>query len=288
MCADLKDIALVIDGEDPLADAVQAGVALRLAHHYGARICVFEQSPTLDFEHLSWGADDPSADGYACVEVSGLVEQQRGRRFGERPALSELLREARDEGDWHKQSAAKDLLEHLRCVDLVVAGSPPGLGKSTTLEVADIVMQAGRPVLIVPRKFAQRHYTNRKIGFHALVAWNASAPAARAIHDALPFLQKAEEITLLFVNQHRSKIAAHRLVSAMAAHLKRHGVNVRPEVSIATGHHVSRIISERLAELDVDLLVMGAFSRSRLSETWLGGTSEELFRDAAVPILTSH
>ena len=50
----------------------------------------------------------------------------------------------------------------------------------------------------------------------------------------------------------------------------------------------SKVILERLGELDINLLVMGAYSRSRLAESWFGGVSEELLHAAQIAILTSH
>jgi nucleotide-binding universal stress UspA family protein len=121
-----------------------------------------------------------------------------------------------------------------------------------------------------------------------LIAWNASAPASRAVHDAMPFLRRAEETTLLYVDDAHDRARARHLVSAIVDHLARHQVEVRAHVMTAADASPAHAILDRIDELGVNLLVMGAFSRSRLREIWFGGASEELLHQVGVPILTCH
>lgn len=287
MCDELKDVGVIIDGDDPLADAVQAGVALRLSHHCGADVRVFEQGGADRLVQLGW-VDDLELPSYAGVEICGIRDQPVSDRHALRSPLSELLHEARQDGHWTKRAETRDLLEALRCTDLIIAGSPLTSEPAGRPDAEDIVERAGRPVLIVPRKFAQRRSSELKIGYRVLIAWNASAPSSRAVHDALPFLRRAEEVTLLYVNEGHDRTKARHVVSAIADHLRRHEVKVQPEVMSAMEKKPSRVILDRLSELDINLLVMGAFSRSRLSETWFGGASEDLLHEVGVPILTGH
>lgn len=287
MSGEVKDVGVIIDGEDPLADAVQAGVALRLSHHHGAGVRVFEQGGADRLGQLAW-VDDLQLPSYAGVEICGIRGQLASDRHALRSPLSELLHEARQEGHWTKRADTRELLEALRCTDLIIAGSPLTLEPAGRPDTEDIVARAGRPVLIVPHKFAQRRSTELKIGYRVLIAWNASAPSSRAVHDALPFLRRAEEITLLYVDEAHNRTTARHIVDAITAHLARHEVKVRPEVMSARDASPSRVILDRVGELDINLLVMGAFSRSRLSETWFGGASEDLLHEVGVPILTGH
>lgn len=287
MSDEMKDIAVIIDGEDPLADSVSAGIALRLAHHHGAVITVFEQSASQSFEHLLWPAD-PNDAPYASVEVCGVSDPRSSEQAPWRTPMSQLLREAHADGRWFKSSDSGTLMERLRCADLVIAGSPLAIEGHASHDPLDVIMHAGRPVLVVPRHFAERRNAQRSFGHRALIAWNASAPSARAIHDALPFLRRAEEVTLLFVNERRSKTGAQHLVAALARHLERHGVTVRPDVSPVGDGGAAQSIRDHLAELDIDLLVMGAFSRSRLAEAWFGSVSIDLLQTVTIPVLTSH
>ncbi|WP_373852168.1 universal stress protein [Bradyrhizobium sp.] len=283
----LKDVAVIIDGEDPLVDAVQAGVALRLAHHHGAHVKVFEQGGADRLGQLAW-IDDLELPPYAGVEICGISHEPPMGRHGLRSPLSELLHEARQSGHWGKRAETNELLQALRCTDLVVAGSPLTSEVGAKPDPEDIVTRVGRPVLIIPRKFAQRRSTERRIGHRVLIAWDASAPSARAVHDAMPFLRQAEEITLLYVDRGHDRTKGRHIIGPIADHLASHDVKVQSEIMPAGEAGASKVILERLGELDINLLVMGAYSRSRLAESWFGGVSEELLHAAQIAILTSH
>ncbi|CAM5281669.1 hypothetical protein ATER59S_00409 [Aquamicrobium terrae] len=287
MADELKDISVVLNGDDPLTDSVVAGTALRLAHHFGAMLAGFEQANT-ELDSPSWRDDDDDGP-YAAVDFCGLSKPRESERYLRSSAMAELRREARHSGSgWHKGVRLHDLVPTIRCSDLVVVGSPLSQGRWLEPDPADIVLTAGRPVLLVPRKFAQLRPSQRKIGHRALIAWNASAPSARAIHDALPLLRLAEEVTLLFISHDKDTQPAQKLLAMIAAHLNRHGLHVRPELIPSDGTTAAQTILDRLSALDINLLVMGAFSRSKLSETWFGGASEDLFHEVGIPILTAH
>jgi len=286
MSGELKDIAIILNGDDPLTDSVVAGTTLRLAHHHGATLTGFEFADA-EVDGPSWRDDDDDGP-YAAVDFCGLSKPRESERYLRSSAMAELRREARDRGGgWHRGARLNDLVRDIRCTDLVVVGSPLSEGHWRDPDPADIVLTAGRPMLLVPRKFAQRRPSQRLVGHRVLIAWNASAPSARAVHDALPFLRQAEEVTLLFVNQKDNEPAQH-LLRMIASHLNRHGVHVRTEVTSSGDSTLTQTILTRMAELDINLLVMGAFSRSKLSETWFGGASEELFHQVGIPILTAH
>jgi nucleotide-binding universal stress UspA family protein len=233
--------------------------------------------------------EDTEVDPYAGVEISGVHDAPpRLGRHGSRPPMESLLHETQSSGRWITGLSPNDLLTQVRCMDLVIVSSPAVVDDDTGTETDDIVARAGRPVLILPRKFAQRRLRERRIGHRIVIAWNASAESARAVHDAPPFLKCAEEVTLLFVYERHDHPGAQQLVSALAGHLQRHGVNARPEAIPVTDAWPARIILDRLNELDANLLVMGAFSRSSMREAWFGGVSADLLHAVTVPVLTSH
>jgi nucleotide-binding universal stress UspA family protein len=284
MAGEFRDVAVIIDGADPLTDAVGAGVALRLSHHHGACLTVFEQKDIGLSERLAWSADIDEMP-YAGVEICGLPDSRpHSGRHRARSTLETLLHETQTNGRWLRPARSGDLWEQVRCADLIVVG----VSTSPDAEADDVVARAGRPVLVLPRKFAQRQPKARRLGHRVLVAWDASAESARAVHDALPFLKCAEEVTVLFVNERHDWIGAQRLVASLADHLCRHGVKARPEVIPVADAWTSRVILDRLSELDANLLVMGAFSRSKLREAWFGGVSDDLLHAVTIPVLTSH
>lgn len=147
----------------------------------------------------------------------------------------------------------------------------------------DLVLTAGRPVLVVPYAgyFAA-------VGSRVLVAWNASAEAARAVTDALPLLQRAKSVEVVAFEPERSGADHGAEPGAdIALYLARHGVKVsvaRQQAGIDVG---SQILS-RAADTDADLIVMGAYGHSRARELVLGGATRSLLEAMTVPVLMAH
>lgn len=149
--------------------------------------------------------------------------------------------------------------------------------------VEDLVLSAGRPVLVVPYA---GHFKN--VGSRVLVAWNASREAARAVTDALPLLQRAKSVEVVAFEPQRSGADHGAEPGAdIALYLARHGVKVvaaRQQAGIDIG---SQILS-RAADTDADLIVMGAYGHSRGRELVLGGATRSLLQAMTVPVLMAH
>ena len=147
-----------------------------------------------------------------------------------------------------------------------------------------VVMQAGRPILVVPDagdKFS--------IGEHVLVAWNASREATRAIYDAMPILRRAKQVTVLSVNPDESSDGHGEIPSAdIALQLSRHGVRAEARQTVARDMDAGNEILARTADMGADLIVCGAYGHSRLREIVLGGVTQTLLRHMTVPVLLSH
>ncbi|HEX6015975.1 MAG TPA: universal stress protein, partial [Geminicoccaceae bacterium] len=161
--------------------------------------------------------------------------------------------------------------------DLTILAQPEAGGLvDAALEpkpIHHVVLSAGGPVLMLPRAEAGQRQLQR-LGHRALVAWNGSREAARALKDALPFLAAAGE-----------QVAVR--LDAAAALLKRHGAPVTAkQIPPGAGDAGATLLGAADAE-GADLLVMGAYGHSRLRELVLGGATREVLRDARVPVLLS-
>lgn len=174
-----------------------------------------------------------------------------------------------------------------RYADLVVAGQPDPYGDDTDEALAgfpaDLVLNAGRPVLFVP-------YAGRfpKLGTRVLVAWNASREAARAVRDALPLLKRARRVDVVAFDPQRSADHGEQPASDIALYLARHGVRASAAQQRGTGIEIGAQILSRAADMEADLIVMGAYGRSRFRERVLGGATRTLLESMTVPVLMSH
>ena len=174
-----------------------------------------------------------------------------------------------------------------RYADLVVVGqADPDHVDEARMPASfaeDLVLSAGRPVLVVP--YAGRFSA---VGSRVLVAWNAGREAARAVTDALPLLQRAKSVEVVAFEPRRSGADHGAEPGAdIALYLARHGVKVsaaRQQADIDVG---SQILS-RAADTDADLIVMGAYGHSRAREVVLGGATRSLLEAMTVPVLMAH
>ena len=168
-----------------------------------------------------------------------------------------------------------------RLSDLTIVSQPdPTHETFDNLFPQTVLLQAGGPILTVPYTFRGSLNVGR-IG----ICWDGSRLAARALHDALPLLAKANALTILSVNEPVcAEASADRLVARLASrglpakivHLQADHSEIQPTILSAT------------ADEGLDLLVMGGYGHSRLKEIVLGGVTRKMFQCMTVPTLMSH
>ena len=229
---------------------------------------------------------------YAAVEAGPRVAEEQRRRAAEDAAAAEkAFRRAVDRGgvtgaEW--RSSFDDALDavtlHARYADLVLIGQPQaedGSGVDPAF-AHRLVLAAGRPVLVLP--YAG---TFDVVGKRVLLAWNASREATRATTDALPLLKAAEKVVVSPVKPDR---AAHGEAPGtdIGLYLSRHGVQVEVAPIQGTELDAGNALLSRAADLSIDLIVMGAYGHSRVSELILGGVTRTMLESMTVPVLMSH
>ena len=127
------------------------------------------------------------------------------------------------------------------------------------------------------------------VGRRVLVAWDGTREAARAANDALPLLENAEAVTVMFVGARETTLAEHHpSIERIVHHLQRHGIPAKTEETLQGDLRISDVLLSRAADLAVDLIVAGAYHHSQLREALVGGVSRELLDHMTVPVLMSH
>lgn len=181
---------------------------------------------------------------------------------------------------------ARFALSQARCADIIVSGgeSPAFSDAFSLASPKDLVMQAGRPLLVVPDRADWLDLRS------VLVAWKDTPEARRAVVDALPMLRKAKDITIVEIPEEgddRAEVAAR--VSDVTAWLARHGVTSTARVSELAGNETAAVQLERIAgDVGAGLIVAGAYGHSRFRELILGGVTQYLVTQTARCVLLSH
>ncbi|HYU11246.1 MAG TPA: universal stress protein, partial [Stellaceae bacterium] len=113
--------------------------------------------------------------------------------------------------------------------------------------------------------------------------------AARAVNDAMPLLAAAEAVTVLTIDPEQGPDGHGEIPGAdIALHLARHGVKAQVERTISAGIGVGNMLLSWAADLEADLLVMGAYGHSRVRELLLGGATRTVLTSMTLPVLMAH
>lgn len=287
----IKTILACVSNDDSGHNVLDT--ALRIASHFDAHV-----------EALHVRADPRSIvpytgegmDGSMIEEIMEVTEREGGQRslvakqmFDEFCQSNGSVTLAETPSDnlrtsisWREENGREDEIVAIRgrLFDLIVVGRPvrdAALPSPITLEAA--LLDTGRPILIVPPNLPE------KTGNHVAVSWESSPEAARALSAAMPILEKAEKVTLLAADPVEppsisplegitrlgwSRISAN-LVTFDATH---------EEIGAAYLRHAS--------EVSADLLIKGAYARSRVRQMILGGRTRHIISNTEIPVLLSH
>ncbi|MGX4806136.1 universal stress protein [Bradyrhizobium guangdongense] len=225
------------------------------------------------------------------IAAQRLIDQEEGsvkRRLADLEAqfrAATRTRSARAEWRSAMDFPARYVLAQARCADIIVSGgqSPVFSDAFSLVSPRDLVMQTGRPLLVVPDRI--NWLDSRSV----LVAWKDTPEARRAVADALPLLRKARDVVIAEIpekDDDRSAVMTH--VSDVAAWLARHGVTATARVPEA-GNETAAVQLERVADdVGAGLIVAGAYGHSRFRELVLGGVTEYLVTQTARCVLLSH
>ncbi len=204
------------------------------------------------------------------------------------------------EGRVIDDDVADGLCLQARTADLLVLGQADPDARAVPDICPHVLLHAGRPVLLLPAR-AGEEAVSRTVG-QALVAWDASRAAARALHGALPLLRRARGVTIaVFEEGGHSPARADAMAADPLPFLARHGVHATLEVHTPGPRHGGRLsragflqrdiggaLLALAAEREAGLLVMGAYGHSRVRETILGGATRTVLAGMGIPVLMDH
>lgn len=167
--------------------------------------------------------------------------------------------------------------------DLIVIGRDPLPGDVyRTFDPGAIILTAGRPVLIVPPDIRSIQPSR------VLIAWKNTREARRAVCDALPFLKAAQNVNIAAVAAPGAEDLARQQIADVARYLGRHHVTaVKQHVVPAADAAEEGILLDLAKDQSADLIVAGAYGRTRLSEWIFGGVTRHLLLKSTVPCLFS-
>lgn len=280
-----KDLVVPVTGTPTDADALN--LALALAASEGSHVTALE-IVNLPLPLASpWGMtpDLAMSDVYEKLRAEGAARAAALRQRLAKESVSNEVVLVESIFAEPSQMAARLALH----ADLSVVAN--ALGDNTEADrtramVTGLLLESGRPVLTAPPRW-QSPMPPR----HVVVAWRPTAEAARALHDALPLLHRAEVVDVVLidpVDEIRGADQADKAGSAVVAHLARHGIKANAVTRESGGRPASEVLLGYVDEVRAQLLVVGGYGHTRFREWALGGMTRELLFSATVPVLFSH
>jgi len=162
-----------------------------------------------------------------------------------------------------------------KTADLIVIVRPAEQEGREALHAA--IFDSGRLLLVIPPAPARPSF-----GRHIAIAWKPSDQAARAVTASIPWLKRAERVSLLLANAE-----AGSPDDALAL-LDPHGIKAGPVLLNRDGESVGAVLLREAHAIGADSLVMGAYRHSHLREMILGGVTLHMLRHADLPAFMLH
>ncbi len=275
--------SLMVHVDDGAGSGPRIELAARLASRFGAGLIGVYLVPA--------GELTPSV---AALLPADAVKRRLADTGEAQHRAEALFRQAAAAGrianfEWRAPSgfAMDAAVAHARCVDLVVLGQPDPdhAERGYAQRLAEhVLLGAASPAVFVPYADAAV-----EMGTRVLVAWDAGREAARAVRDALPILESAEQVVV--VSLAREPVDGEAMALAqprLAAYLHAHGIDAKFKRFEGDNIEGGERLLSQAADLGSNLIVMGGYAHSRSRELILGGVTRTMFASMTVPVLMSH
>jgi len=276
----LKDLLVHVPTNQPARPVV--GYAASLAAKLGARL----DAIAFGYEPIN---AELSFEGAAAVAAVMELQRERALQDAE-AALAVFQAEVKLQGITTSSrkvaaipaEAAETIGALARLYDLTIVAQPDAKGPAMyNLMPEAVLFNSGRPMLMVPY-IQERAFEAKRI----LVCWDGKRAAARAVLDALPFLEQAETVEIIAINEDTE--ATEATAAALATHLGRKNIAARAERLTADRPEIHNTILSAAADRGSQLIVMGGYGHSRLREFVLGGATRGILQSMTIPVLMSH
>ena len=152
-----------------------------------------------------------------------------------------------------------------------------------TAAIEGTLFNARNAVLLAP-KGANAAWPPKRV----MIAWDSRVEAARAVHEARAFLQDAEDVRVVMVDPQAHGDSGAEPGADIAAFLARSGLKVTVDRLPSAGHLISDVLTQHAADMQADLIVMGAYGHSRLRERIFGGVTKSMLDKPPMPLFLAR
>lgn len=276
----MKDLLLFLSpaSGDLLPAGAHYGLALARAHGAGLSALIAEIEPL----NVLPEPDNMQADD-AAVEPASLTER--------RARTAELVLSAANSANVTCEilgagggylNIRERVISSAQVRDVLIVDLYGPLQSSRKDLVDGALFGSGRPVILVPQ-------CARDLAAHRIaIAWDATRSAVRAVHDALPLLTRAHDVTVVSVVDDKT-LSMPGTGDALCRYLERWDVAAKFS-AIDRGHlDIGMALLSYARRTNADLLVMGGFAHGFERELMLGSATRDIYRTSVdIPVFLSH
>ncbi|CAN5484897.1 universal stress protein [soil metagenome] len=286
----MKSILVPVSGSD--TDRFVLDAAFELANRLKAHLA-FAHVPLLG---LDIGISDPHVE-YARGEALGIALKERALKSRNREtrareaalafcaaksiAMSDVPgRCAAVTANWIANACddPEALLRLARTYDLIIAGRSD---HTVSLNLLDLlVADCGRPILILPARVTSFSCSS------VAIWWKDHGAGARAVSASMPIIRLADRVSVLTAAEPSQRYAD--TVEKLAMQMRWHGIDARSREIEDKGETAIEALWSASREEGAGLVVMGAYSRSRVREGIFGGCTQSVLEEARLPVLLLH
>jgi nucleotide-binding universal stress UspA family protein len=275
----IKDVMVRLDGTaaDDVRLAAVNGIADQFESHVIALVLNVLPMPV-----------PVESDPLSPVHLADLQQQAREAGDSLEKVLAERLQHLQKPVEIRRFDVFSDAVADIasreaRAADTFVGVRPNGRLQESEHLIERVLFESGRHLFLVPERITDKVEFNRII-----VAWNGSRESARALAEALPYLHRAQVVSVVVVLD-EDEIEENAVLGRDAvAHLRHHGIQAALHGIKRRDGDVGGTLIAEARRRKADLIVMGGYGHSRLREWLQGGATYKLLHEAPVPLLLAH
>lgn len=278
--ADRSECAIALDTAFTLAKSTGASVIgchIRPHRHSPVKMPSMPGMSGISSEDAEWQIASAGryskATSKAARALFAQVAEQHGYELRRRPG-------AKPSAVWMEKTGSPRKVIGIMgpLADLLVVSRPARKGGTVArLFMIAALLASSRPVLVLPQT------AKRSVGRRICIAWDQSHEAARAVAAAMPLLTAADSVTSVSCGP---ETRPGPKSGQLATYLRFWGI--KSSRLAMPGKHEAREILDAYKSVNADLLVMGAYSRSRMSQLIFGGVTDYMLKRASIPVLMLH
>lgn len=276
---------------DTTAESGTLGTAFTLAKTFKAHVDVLHlcTDPTVSIFNMGDETYAPSLELVVKAEEKALQMAARIRKGFDAAAAKARLEivdrpsaQTKATASYGEETGLNDywIETRGRVSDLIVVRRPRNSADVTARTIAECAMMGtGRMVLLSPASAPD------KVGSSVAIAWNGSVEASRAVTAAMPILKRARTVTAISVVEDGAR--DHNL-DGLVKYLRRQGIRAKANAIKSRGGDTGKAVTAAAARAKADLLVMGAYTHSRVREMIFGGVTNHILGSCRIPVLLVH